>query len=194
MDKIKGIYKHGEIIGIPVENQSDFVDALDYIENCFKDLNHHSYARKCIRNPKFIEVIDKGSSGGNWIIEFDVVPKARVVKNQLYSVTIPKFSEKTNSVIYEEKAPYHRVGANTPHIPGEDLVHFIQGLKEKDLQREEAESSTSQTAADGGEDLGRKWSILLTCGKKYMDDTLSFIIVTNKFQEEHLKTINFSCT
>lgn len=24
-----------------------------------------------------------------------------------------------------------------------------------------------------------------------MDDTLSFIIVTNKFQEEHLKTINF---
>ncbi|XP_052368621.1 sterile alpha motif domain-containing protein 9-like isoform X2 [Oncorhynchus keta] len=191
MDKIKGSYKHGEIIGIPVENQSDFVDALDYIENCFKDLNHHSDARKCIRNPKFIEVIDKGSSGGNWIIEFDVVPKARVVKDQLYSVTIPKFSEKTNKVIYEEKAPYHRVGANTPRIPGEDLVHFIQGLKEKDLQREEAESSTSQTAADTREDLGRKLSILLTCGKKYMDDTLSFIIVTNKFQEEHLKTINF---
>lgn len=101
MNKIKGIYKHGEIIGIPVENQSDFVDALDYIENCFKDLNHHAYARKCIRNPKFIEVIDKGSSGGNWIIEFDVVPKARAVKDQLYSVTIPKFSEKTNRVIYE---------------------------------------------------------------------------------------------
>ncbi|XP_029584673.1 sterile alpha motif domain-containing protein 9-like [Salmo trutta] len=191
MDKIKGSYKHGEIIGIPVENQSDFVDALDYIENCFKDLNHHSDARKCIKNPKFIEVIDKGSSGGNWIIEFDIVPKARVVKNQLYSVTIPKFSEKTNRVIYEEKAPYHRVGANTPRIPGEDLVNFIQGLKEKDLQREEAESSTSQTAADTREDLGRKLSILLTCGKKYMDDTLSFIIVTNKFQEEHLKTINF---
>ncbi|XP_064842950.1 sterile alpha motif domain-containing protein 9-like [Oncorhynchus masou masou] len=191
MDKIKGSYKHGEIIGIPVESQDSFVDALDYIENCFKGSTHPSDARSCIRNPKFIEVIDKEASETTWIIEYDVVPKAKVVKDKLYCVTIPKFSEKANKVIYEEKAPYHRVGANTPRISEDGLINFIQGLRDKDQQREEAELSDNQTASDCREDQKRKLSILLTCGKKYMDDSLFYIIVTNKLKQEHLENINF---
>ncbi|XP_067089762.1 sterile alpha motif domain-containing protein 9-like [Osmerus mordax] len=190
MDKKKG-FKHGEIIGIPIENQSDYVDALDYIEKCFKGSEQQTEARRCIKNPKFIEVIDGQGREVTWIVEFDIVPEASVVKGKLYSVGIPKFSEKANKVIQEEKAPYHRVGANTPRIADQDLIQLIQGLKEKDLQREEAESSMNQTITDCNEDLGRKLSILLTCGKNYMDDSLSYIIVTNKFKEEHLTTIDF---
>ncbi|XP_052359699.1 sterile alpha motif domain-containing protein 9-like [Oncorhynchus keta] len=114
MDKATGIYTHGEIIGIPVENQDSFVDALDYIEHCFKGSTHPSDARSCIRNPKFIE-----------------------------------FSEKANKVIYEEKAPYHR-----------------RGSEEKTLHPP------------------HMW-------KKYMDDSLFYIIVTNKLKQEHLENINF---
>ncbi|KAM9472485.1 sterile alpha motif domain-containing protein 9-like isoform 1-T2 [Salvelinus alpinus] len=191
MDKVKGIYKHGEIIGIPVENQDLFVDTLDYIEKSFRGSNHQCDARKCIRNPKFIEVIDKEASETTWIIEFDIVPKAKMVKGKLYSVTIPKFSEKANKVIYEEKATYHRVGANTPRISEDGLIHFIQDLRDKDQQREEAELSDNQTASDCREDQKRKLSILLTCGKKYMDDSMFYIIVTNKLKQEHLENINF---
>ena len=148
MDKLRGKHQHGEIIGIPVRNREDFVDALDYIEKCFKKSNQQSDARNCIRNPRFIEVFDKETTEKTWVIEYDVIPKAIIVKGKLYSVCVPKFSEKDNKVKCEEKVPYHRVGANTPRVPDDDLVHFTQGLREKDQQREEAESSSNQTAVD----------------------------------------------
>ncbi|XP_010873045.3 sterile alpha motif domain-containing protein 9-like [Esox lucius] len=193
MDKVRGTHKHGEIIGIPIENQDDFVDALDYIEKCFDGSDQQSDARKCIRNPIFIEVIDNGANEArkvNWIIEYDVVPKASIVKNKLYSVGIPNFSEKDKKVKSEEKVSYYRVGANTPTILRKNLISFIQDLIKKDQQREEAEAFANQPA-ESREDLGRKLSILLTCGNKYIDNSLSFVIVTNKFNEEHLKTIKF---
>ncbi|XP_039979508.1 sterile alpha motif domain-containing protein 9-like [Xiphias gladius] len=191
MDKVRGTHKHGEIIGIPVKNQEDFVDALDYIEKCFKDSKQQCDARSCIKNPRFIEVLDKESTEKTWVIEYDVVPKASIVKNKIYYVGIPKFSEKDNKVKCEEKVPYHRVGANTPRIPENDFVHFIQGLTEKDQLREEAESSSNQTTMDLGEDQERKLTILLTCGETRMDSSLFYIIVTNKFQPEHLDSISF---
>ncbi|XP_035511051.1 sterile alpha motif domain-containing protein 9-like [Morone saxatilis] len=191
MDKVRGKHKHGEIIGVPVSSTDDFVDALDYIERCFKDSNQQCHARRCIRNPRFIEVIDKEATEKTWVIEYDVVPKASIVKDHFYSVGIPKFSEKDKKVKYEEKVPYHRVGANTPRVPDDELVHFIQQLREKDQQREEAESSNSQMAVNYGENQKQKLSNLLTCGKTHMDNSLLYIIVTNKFQAEHLNSIGF---
>ncbi|KAM9345883.1 sterile alpha motif domain-containing protein 9-like [Symphorus nematophorus] len=191
MDKIRGKHQHGEIIGVPDRSRDDFVDALDYIERCFKGSNQQCDARMCIRNPRFIEVIDKEATEKTWVIEYDVVPKASIVKDKLYSVGIPKFSEKSNKVTCEEKVPYYRVGANTPRIPDDELVHFIQQLREKDQQREEAESLSNHMAVDCREDQQRKLSILLTCGKTHMDDSLWYIIVTNKFQPEHLSSISF---
>lgn len=191
MDKVKGIHKHGEIIGIPANNREDFVDALDYIERCFKGSNQQSDARSCIRSPRFIEVLDKESSGNTWVIEYDIVPKASIVKDKLYYVGVPKFSEKDNKVKCEEKVPYYRVGANTPRVPEDDLVPFIQGLREKDQQREEAESTRKETTLEFGEDQKRKLSILLTCGKKYMDNSLFYLVVTNKLQPAHLDNISF---
>uniref|UniRef100_A0A3Q2V3H6 SAM domain-containing protein n=1 Tax=Haplochromis burtoni TaxID=8153 RepID=A0A3Q2V3H6_HAPBU len=191
MDKVRGTHKHGEIIGIPANNREDFVDALDYIERCFKGSNQQSDARSCIRHPRFIEVLDKESSGNTWVIEYDIVPKANIVRDKLYYVGVPKFSEKDNKVKCEEKIPYYRVGANTPRVPEDDLVPFIQGLREKDQQREEAESTSNETTLDFGEDQKRKLSILLTCGKKHMDNSLFYIVVTNKFQPAHLDNISF---
>ncbi|CAI5675194.1 unnamed protein product [Oreochromis niloticus] len=191
MDKVKGTHMHGEIIGIPANNREDFVDALDYIERCFKGSNQQSDARSCIRSPRFIEVLDKESSGNTWVIEYDIVPKASIVKDKLYYVGVPKFSEKDNKVKCEEKVPYYRVGANTPRVPEDDLVPFIQGLREKDQQREEAESTSKETTLEFGEDQKRKLSILLTCGKKHMDNSLFYIVVTNKFQPAHLDSISF---
>ncbi|KAK2833559.1 hypothetical protein Q5P01_017448 [Channa striata] len=191
MDKVKGTHKHGEIIGIPLKNQEDFVDALDYIERCFKGSNQQCDARNCIRNPRFIEVLDKESTEKTWVIEYDVVPKASIVKKQFYSVSIPKFSERDKKLKCEKAAPYCRVGANTQQVPEDDYVPFIQELSEKDQQREEAESSSNETAMDCREDQSRKLSILLTCGKTHIDNSLFYIIVTNRFQPEHLDSISF---
>ncbi|KAG7243615.1 hypothetical protein INR49_011172, partial [Caranx melampygus] len=61
----------------------------------------------CIKNPRFIEVVDKETTEKTWVIEYDVVPKASTVKDKLYSVGVPKFIEKENKVRCEEKVPYH---------------------------------------------------------------------------------------
>ncbi|XP_030645617.1 sterile alpha motif domain-containing protein 9-like [Chanos chanos] len=190
MDKTKTNYKHGEVIGIPIKDKETFVDALDYIENSFLS-SHHYDARECIRSPKFIEVTDKESTEQNWVIEVDIVPMVSIVRDKLYRVRIPKFNEKANKTEYDPKTPYQRVGSSTSCITDDDLVSFIQALKDRDLKREQAESNHSQIHSDCKEDLGRKLSLLLTGGKKYMDNTLNYIIVTNKFDEENLKNISF---
>ncbi|XP_008284762.1 sterile alpha motif domain-containing protein 9-like [Stegastes partitus] len=190
MDKVKGSHKHGEIIGIPIRNQEDFVDALDYIEKCFKGSNQQTDARSCIRNPRFIEVLDKETPEKTWVIEYDVVPKATTVKGKIYSVGVPRPTDK-DKVKCEEKVPYYRAGANTKRVTDDDLVEFIQGLREKDQQREEAEASSHETPLDFREDQKRKLRILLTCGKTHMDNSLRYIVVTSKIQPEHLDSIDF---
>lgn len=185
MDKTKTSYKHGEIIGIPIEDKEVFEDALDYIENCF--LTQHSDARKCIKPPKFIPVVDKDSQSQNWIVEVDVVPMVNVVRGKLYSARIPKFNEKANKAEYEQKAYYQRVGPNTPRVTEDELVSFIQALKDLDQKREYEENNQNQIQAHAKEDLGRKLIVLLTQGKKYMDKTLRYIVVSNRFDQENIK-------
>lgn len=189
MDKIKTSYKHGEIIGIPIEDKEIFEDALDYIENCFPA--QHSDARKCIKPPKFIPVIDKDSKAQNWIVEVDVVPMVNVVRGKLYSARIPKFNEKANKVEYEHKAYYQRVGPNTPRVTDDELVSFVQALEDVDQKREIEENNQNQILAHVKEDLGRKLSVLLTHGKKYMDNTLRYIIVSDRFDQENQQNIKF---
>uniref|UniRef100_A0A672RZF2 Sterile alpha motif domain-containing protein 9-like n=1 Tax=Sinocyclocheilus grahami TaxID=75366 RepID=A0A672RZF2_SINGR len=189
MDKTKTSYKHGEIIGIPIEDKEIFQEALDYIEKCFPAL--HSDARKCIKTPKFIPIVDKGSQTQNWIVEVDVVPMVNIVRDKLYSAHIPKFNEKTNKIEYEQKAYYQRVGPNTPRITEDELVSFSQALKDLDQKREQEENSQNQTQAHFKEDLERKLLVLLTRGKKYMDNTLRYILVSNRFDQENLQNIKF---
>uniref|UniRef100_A0A8C1UBA4 SAM domain-containing protein n=2 Tax=Cyprinus carpio TaxID=7962 RepID=A0A8C1UBA4_CYPCA len=189
MDKTKTSYKHGEIIGIPIEDKEIFQDALDYIENCFP--TQHSDARKCIKPPKFIPVIDKDSQTQNWIVEVDVVPMVNIVRDKLYGARIPKFNEKNNKVEYEQKAYYQRVGPNTPRVTEDELVGFIQALKDLDQKREQEENNQNQAQAHFKEDLERKLLVLLTRGKKYMDNTLRYILVSNRFDQENLQNIKF---
>ncbi|KAL1278016.1 hypothetical protein QQF64_024689 [Cirrhinus molitorella] len=189
MDKTKTSYKHGEIIGIPIEDKEAFEDALDFIENCFP--TQHSDARKCIKTPKFIKVIEKDNQTQKWIVEVDVVPMVNIVRDKLYSARIPKFNEKANKVEYEQKAYYQRVGPNTPRITEDELVSFIQALKDLDQKREQEENNQNQTQVHSKEDLGRKLSVLLTHGKKNMDKTLRYIIVSNRFDQENLQNIKF---
>uniref|UniRef100_A0A8C6U638 SAM domain-containing protein n=1 Tax=Neogobius melanostomus TaxID=47308 RepID=A0A8C6U638_9GOBI len=191
MDKVKGTHKHGEIIGVEVQNREDFVDALDYIERCFKVLPEKCATndpRKCIRNPRFVDVIDKDMNVKTFVVEYDVVPKANIVKDKLYTVGIP-FHEKDQKVKSEAQTPYCRVGANT--VPIDDLFSSIKDLSETDQQREEAESTKHHTTVEFREDQKRTLSKLLTGGKKHMDNSLFYIIVTNKFHPPHGENITF---
>ncbi|XP_075207627.1 sterile alpha motif domain-containing protein 9-like [Anomaloglossus baeobatrachus] len=181
---------HGQIMGITVKEQDVYVDALDYIERCFNK-GEHDAVRACIRTPKFIAVVDKECKDQRFVVEVDVVPDSGSVKGRAFQASLPKFNEKSNKAILDKKTYYRRIGAKSVPVPeGDiDMVQFIQGLQEVDARREKAECiplcETTTT-----ENITKKID-LLTGGKEYMDDTIWYILVTNKWEPSSLANINF---
>ncbi|CAJ0967561.1 unnamed protein product [Ranitomeya imitator] len=169
---------HGQIMGITVKEQDMYVDALDYIERCLNK-GEHEAARACICTPKFIEVVDKDCKDQRFVVEVDVVPDSGSVKGRVFQASLPKFNEKSNKVSLEKKSYYRRIGAKSVPVPEDDMVQFIQGLQEVDARREKAETIPLCDTTTL-EDITKK-IYLLTGGKEYMDDTIWYILVTNKF-------------
>ncbi|XP_067914624.1 sterile alpha motif domain-containing protein 9-like isoform X2 [Heterodontus francisci] len=181
-------HMHGEIIGVPIKDQSIYVDALDYIEKCFT--RYSEDARNCIRPPKFVEVISRDGSEERFVIEVDVNSSIKIVKSKIYRVRLPNFSEKKNKVECEKITIYRRNGAKSEPICEEDQDEFISGMQERDSRREAAES-TEEPSNKICEDLGRKLSVLLTGGKTYMDNSQWYVLVINKCKPEDLQKLNF---
>lgn len=182
-------YKHGQIMGIPVSDPDWYIDALDCMEKSFSKVTIEA-ARYCIRPPKLIEVIERGAKEQKFIVEVDIVPEAKMVKGKVFEVTLPKFNEKSNKTLQEKKAMYQRMGAKSEPVAEDDKVAFIQGLKEVDEMRENAEMNANcETLVS--EDLGRKLSVLLTDGKKRINESLQYILVTNECGDNHLANITF---
>ncbi|XP_027547596.1 sterile alpha motif domain-containing protein 9-like [Neopelma chrysocephalum] len=185
-------WKHGQIVGIKVKKREDYVDALDlYIEKCFCD-NLQETARKCIHPPVFVEVISKDPQEQRFVVEVDIEPTHILVKKSCFEVCLPKYNESSRKVILtKEPALYQRVGAKSEPVQRNKLTAFIQAVPDRDAQREKAELSSTQVHTEIPQDLGRKLSILLNDGKSYMDDSLRYILVTNRCEQDNLNYINF---
>lgn len=184
-------WAHGQIVGIPVTDKDVYVDALDFIEKCFEP-HVQEAARLCIHPPVFTEVIGIGSREKYFVVEVDIEPLSNIVKGKLFQVCLPRFNEKANKVILDkEKVAFQRIGANSKPVTNDCLVTFIQELQERDARRDRAESSSQENQIDEPPDLGRKLSVLVTDGKNYMNNSLLYILVTNKCREEDLESINF---
>ncbi|XP_056304028.1 sterile alpha motif domain-containing protein 9-like [Danio aesculapii] len=181
-------YVHGEIIGFPVKEKDIYYDALDYIEKSFAE-SDSELVRLCIGKPQFVQVICSESNEEQFIVEVDIKPSVRIVKNQLFSVRLPNFSEEANKVQLEKKTVYRRVGSKTE--PVADLTEFYQHISLRDSQREEAEKMLNFTSPEPSQNLGKKLSMLITGGKKVMDKDKWHILVTNRFQEKDLQSIDF---
>ncbi|KAJ8332569.1 hypothetical protein SKAU_G00423580 [Synaphobranchus kaupii] len=181
---------HGEIFGFPVTEKDIFVDALDHIERCFTTPDKED-VRQCIRPPQFIEVVDINSTEKLYVVEVDIVPTVNIVKNRVYSVRLPNFKEKSNKVELEKEAIYRRVGSKTEPVIDQGVSYFYQRVRDRDDQREEAEKSQFLNTPDFCEDLGRKLTMLVTSGKKFIEKEKWYILVTNRFQQDHLRSIDF---
>ncbi|XP_006791552.1 sterile alpha motif domain-containing protein 9-like [Neolamprologus brichardi] len=187
--KEDGGYVHGEITGIPVTDKDIYVDALDYIERSFSSDTEH--IRLCVRPPRFIEVMDRQSTEKRYVVEVDIVPLISIVKNKVYAVRLPNFKESTNKVEFEKEVILRRVGSKTEPVSDKDLSDFYQRVKDRDAQREEAEKNHFLIAPEMCQDLGRKLTMLMTSGKKFIEKEKWFILVTNKFKPDDLCNIDW---
>lgn len=182
-------YVHGEIVGIPVSEKDIYVDALDYIERSVSSDKEH--VRQCVRPPRFIEVMDRDSTEKKYVVEVDIVPSISIVKSKVYAVRLPNFKETTNKVEFEKEMILRRVGSKTEPVSDKDLGDFYQRVKDRDAQREEAEKYQFLSAPGICQDLGRKLTMLMTSGKKFIEKEKWFILVTNKFKPDDLCNIDW---
>lgn len=181
-------YVHGEIIGIPAKEKDEYCDALDYIERSFSS-SDSELVRLCISEPQFVQVVCSNSTEELYIVEVDIKPTLSIVKNKVFSVSLPNFNEKANKVQFDKKTAYRRVGSKTE--PVADLSEFYQHISFRDAQREEAEKRHNFTAPELSQNLGKKLIMLITGGKKIMDKEKWHILVTNQFLEKDLQSIDF---
>ncbi|XP_074552058.1 sterile alpha motif domain-containing protein 9-like isoform X2 [Halichoeres trimaculatus] len=153
-------YVHGEIIGILVTEKDMFVAALDYIERCISSNKEH--VRRCVRPPRFIEVMDRESTEKMYVVEVDIVPSVNIVMGEVYAVRLPNFKESANKVEFEKEAILRRVGSKTEPVNEEDLSDFCQRVKHRDAQREEAEKIKFFSVLNTGHNFGREHSAEVT--------------------------------
>ncbi|KAG7222835.1 hypothetical protein INR49_016045 [Caranx melampygus] len=182
-------YMHGEVIGIPVKEKDIYVDALDYIERSFSLDKEH--VRQCVRPPRFIEVMDQKSTEKMYVVEVDIVPLISIVKGKVYSVRLPNFKETANKVEFEKEAVLRRVGSKTEPVIDRDLSDFCQRVKDRDVQRDEAEKNQFLSTPETCPDLGRKLTMLVSDGKKFIEKEKWFIFVTHKFKPDDLCNVDW---
>ncbi|XP_078140788.1 sterile alpha motif domain-containing protein 9-like [Centroberyx gerrardi] len=183
-------YTHGEIIGIPVQEKDMYVDALDHIERSFSP-SDREHVRQCVRPPRFIEVMDRESTEKRYVVEVDIVPSISIVKSRVYSVRLPNFKESANKIEHEKETILRRVGSKTEPVSEKDQCDFYQRVKDRDAQREEAENCQFLSTPDICPDLGRKLTMLMTSGKKFIEKEKWYILVTNKFNPDDLCNIDW---
>ncbi|KAM6245346.1 sterile alpha motif domain-containing protein 9-like [Porphyrio hochstetteri] len=183
-------WQHGQIVGIKVKNRDYFVDALDYIEKCFCK-TVQEVARKCIHPPVFVEVISKDSQEQRFVVEVDIEPTSNLVKKKYFEVSLPRYNETSQKVTLTDQALYQRLGAKSERVVVNNIATFIQGLEDRDAQRESAELSSTQVHTEVSQNLGRKLAILLNDGKSCMNDSLRYILVTNRCEKHNLNSISF---
>ncbi|XP_016404332.1 sterile alpha motif domain-containing protein 9-like [Sinocyclocheilus rhinocerous] len=169
-------YVHGEITGIPVKEKDVYCDALDYIERSFSS-SDRELVRLCIGEPQFVQVVCSNSNEELYVVEVDIKPAVSIVKNRMFSVSLPNFNEKANKVQLEKNTYFRRVGSKTE--PVADLSDFYQHISFRDAQREEAERRNNFSAPDLCQNLGKKLIMLITGGKKILDKEKWHILVTN---------------
>lgn len=136
-------YVHGEIIGVPVKEKDVYYDSFDYIERSFSS-SDSEIVRLCIGEPQFVKVVCSNSNVEHYVVEVDIKPAVSIVKNNVFSVSLPNFNEKANKVQFEKKTAYRRVGSKTE--PVADLNEFYQHMSFRNAQREEAEKTYNFTA------------------------------------------------
>uniref|UniRef100_A0A4W5R7I7 Sterile alpha motif domain containing 9 like n=1 Tax=Hucho hucho TaxID=62062 RepID=A0A4W5R7I7_9TELE len=185
---IPTVHVHGEIIGVLVSEKDIYVDALDHIERSFSP-SDSEHVRQCIRPPQFIEVMDINSTEKRYVVEVDIVPSISIVKNRVYSVRLPNFKESSNKIEHEKETIYRRVGSKT------DMEHLYIGgcliIQLWDFEFGALHFTWWFNTPDICQDLGRKLTMLITSGKKFIEKEKWYILVTNKFKPDDLSSIDF---
>ncbi|XP_072880676.1 sterile alpha motif domain-containing protein 9-like [Hemitrygon akajei] len=195
----KSGYKHGEIIGVYLENTDKYVDCLCNSFSTYFDKKDVEDAKSCIRPPRFVEVLNSDQTlSQRFVIEVDIVPSSDICGSKLYYIhLLNKKGKKWMKA--KEKQLFIRDGTSSRDILGNQniterdaehnrfLTETLKGLVE---MRQKVEAKPQRmTKTQEGYNLIR----MITGGSDMIDTSYYqwYILVTNKAQQNQIQHLEF---
>ncbi|XP_012576483.1 PREDICTED: sterile alpha motif domain-containing protein 9 isoform X2 [Condylura cristata] len=187
---------HGKIVGVKVTNVSKdaFIDHFNLMIHKYFDDHQVQKAKKCIREPRFVEVLLPNSiPSDRFVIEVDVIPKYSECEYDYFQIKMQNYNNKT-----WEQSPkpsvYVRDGASSKDFMrnNADFRAFKLDIKALADSRKEAEEKC-RVKANQKESEGPKLVKLLTGNQDLLDNSYYdwYILVTNKCHPNQVKHLDF---
>ncbi|KAL1250689.1 hypothetical protein QQF64_018485 [Cirrhinus molitorella] len=187
-------YEHGQIIGLQLTSSDKYIDEFDKrLEEHFEE--NPNIAKTCIRPPKFVQV--KSTDNINvdkWVIEVDIVPNySETLEKLFYTVTVKEEGKKkckTECLFIRSGASSINILADkNPRSVQEKMKKVTDDVKSWALSRKSAEERNSQST--GKSSQGQRLKQLITHGRDILENSLQFIVITNKCHVSQLEHLTF---
>ncbi|XP_071113175.1 sterile alpha motif domain-containing protein 9-like [Haliotis cracherodii] len=154
----------GEVAGYTLDREKCRSEIMSKIKFAFEE-KHHEIVSKVIRDPTFVEVIDRNNSDDHsYVVEIDVVPTSHVVKHEVFLISSKFPIGKKN-----KQRLFRYTDGTIKRHDGRDLVHFTsKTVMDLTTLRQTQEAKTQ--APGPAQNLRRKFLNLFTGGAETLED------------------------
>ncbi|XP_020016740.2 sterile alpha motif domain-containing protein 9 [Castor canadensis] len=187
---------HGKIVGIKVTKvtKEDLINHFDLMIHQYFEAHQVQQAKKCIREPRFVEVLLPNSTlSDRFVVEVDVIPQYSECEHDYFQIKMQNYSNSK----WEQSSKYSvfvRDGPKTKDIikTKADFKAFKLDLKTVAESRKEAEEKAKEKPAKNKTE-GQKLVKLLTGNQDLLDNSYYqwYILVTNKCHPNQIKHLEF---
>lgn len=187
---------HGKIVGVNVTDvtKEAYIDHFNQMIHQYFEDHQVQKAKKCIREPRFVEVLLPNSTPSDrFVIEVDVIPKYSECEHDYFQIKM----QNCNNRIWEQRTKFSlfvRDGASSKDIikNNTELRTFKLDLKALAESRKEAEGKCRVKKYIKNSE-GPKLIKLLTGNQDLLDNSYYkwYILVTNKCHPNQIKHLDF---
>lgn len=187
---------HGKIVGVKVTSvtKETLIDHFNLMICQYFEDHQVQKAKKCIREPRFVEVLLPNSTPSDrFVIEVDVIPKYSECEHDYFQIKMQNYNNKTWTQS-SKFSVFVRDGASSKDIMknNADFKSFKLDLKTLAESRREAEEKY-RVKTNKKESEGPKLIKLLTGNQDLLDNSYYdwYILVTNKCHPNQTKHLDF---
>ncbi len=195
---------HGQIVGISVQNTDEFdVQQSHAIEKHFKWEKQVQIAKRCIKPPRFVEVLKADmTSAGKSVIEVDIEPSSIVCQEVYFNTyNVDKNEDVKQEPTAGEKKKkgdtsfFIRDGSSSKNVitsgSMKECDNYIKDMPNKSQLRKDAEEKHLSVVKNSVQ--GSKLCEMITGGTQSLDRShfVRYIVVANKSHPVQLENLQF---
>ncbi|KAM4731330.1 sterile alpha motif domain-containing protein 9-like [Anableps anableps] len=180
----------GQVSGVVVVDKEKYINAIKLAINKNFDDNCKHAVQKCIKTPRFVEVLNRDStSSDKFVIEVDIEPQFIICENNYYHTSITKKLKKKDrgNFFYIRDGPSTR-DLSTSMEEYDKFIKQIPQLSQGRKNAEEKHSKPIKSTNQGSRLINMITGRDLSLDKSHFEH---YVIVTNKSHPSHFENLGF---